>query len=168
LAAGTGVGGNLPGKPASTIIWQPTVYLSRANGDQAPAMHPTDPLRAVLGGLLPIRYTTDGGTSWLNAIAPVGLGAGVPAWLPGGDGLTALHVSLGSTVPPGSALQFSKSGDGGAHWGAPSTLAFPNVSEDLPYLWADTNPASPRYGRVYLTVNLLDAAGPGSFDTVRL
>src|SRR5437667_539550 len=71
-------------------------------------------------------------------------------------------------MPPGSALQFSRSTDGGAHWGAPSTLAIPNVSEDLPYLWADTNPASPRYGRLYLTLTLLDAAGTSSFDTVGL
>src|SRR5690348_6447429 len=53
--------------PLSTVTWRPeTDFNEPANNDIAPAVHPTDPLRALLGGPVPIRYTTDGGATWQN------------------------------------------------------------------------------------------------------
>jgi hypothetical protein len=161
--------------PVSTVTWQPATYLGvLANGNLAPAIHPTDPMRALLGGPLPLLYTTDGGSSWHNATGLSGLGQGVPIWLPGGGGLSALQASLSQSTPlesltpgpTGSALNLSRSTDSGVHWAAPITLTLPGLSENLPHLWADANPSSPYYGRIYLTLTMLDAARTGSFDTV--
>src|SRR5207253_6010129 len=40
--------------------------------------------------------------------------------------------------------------------------------DDREYLWADRNPTSPFYGRVYLTGAMFDSAGSGSYDSVTL
>jgi hypothetical protein len=178
-AAAAGGRGMLPGGgsalPVSTVTWQPTAYAGTSDGNLAPAMHPTDPMRALLGGPLPLLYTTDSGASWHSAIGLSGLGQGVPVWLPGGgNGQSALQVSLSQGAPQesltpgptGSALNISRSTDSGVHWAAPITLTLPGLSENLPHLWADANPSSPHYGRIYLTLTMLDAARTGSFDTV--
>jgi hypothetical protein len=139
----------------SAITWGPTVNVGSAySADMAPALHPTDPLRALLGGPLPLRYTTDGGASWLSAVGQAGLSQAAPVWISGGDGQSALQVSLaqvspGASLTPGptgNALNFARSTDSGAHWSVPVTMTIPGIAENLPHLWADANPASPTLG----------------------
>src|SRR5690349_21232114 len=78
--------------PLSTVVWGPVSNFNMPDFDNiAPAVHPTDPLRALVGGPRPEppnRYTTDGGTSWQTASGPGldGLYGGVPAWVPLGNG----------------------------------------------------------------------------------
>jgi len=161
--------------PVSTITWQATVIAGgNSVADMAPAVHPTDPLRALVGGVTPILYTTDGGASWHSASGLGGLNQGVPVWVPGGDGRSAVQVSLSQVSPhanltpgpTGNGLNIARSTDSGVDWSRTITMTFPGIAENLPHLWADANPSSPYYGRMYLTLTMLDSARTGNFDTV--
>src|SRR5690348_3936761 len=70
----TGAAANSPhasapvAQPISTVTWGTVSSFNEPDFDDiAPAVHPTDPLRALLSGPRPapkIRYTTDGGATW--------------------------------------------------------------------------------------------------------
>ena len=160
-------------RPASTITWQPATnnFGEPDSDDIAVAVHPTDPLRALVGGPRPthLLYTTDGGTTWQGAAGLEGVYGGVPAWVPGGNGQSAVYVSLTQLSlqanltpgPTGNALNFARTTDSGIHWSTPTTMTIPGVAENMPYLWADANPSSPYYGRMYLTVTMLGLCPDG-------
>lgn len=87
-----------------------------------------------------------------------------PTYLGGGtfssSAYTAYYASLagyatgqqnGNQVP--ELITVSRSGDDGAHWAAPVVAAdgAGHIFNDKEAVWADANPASPYYGRVYLS-----------------
>src|SRR5207248_3327 len=74
-------------------------------------------------------------------------------------GLSALYAYLEPAAD--RTLLLDKTTDGGVTWAAvtASNIHVAGFSDDRPYLWTDHNPASPYYGRVYLTQALLGSGG---------
>jgi hypothetical protein len=142
------------------------------------AVDPADPLHAVavsfdgdaFPGASPEFYTTfDGGTSWT-----VGDAARQGAQRVTVDPSVAFDAKHGTVIysmfdfeaTPTTACDVdqiaSVSGDGGLTWGAPVEVGGgtgcqdgPNVGYDKPWVVVDNHPASPHYGRAYLTTALV-------------
>jgi len=132
-------------------------------------MHPTNPLMALVSGNVSIDNTTNGGVTWQNRNPPNASGYGdvVNAWLEPAGG-NALEVAL-NPAADGANYTCGRSADFGVTWTADAacgTSLSTTFFDDREYLWVDRNPASPFYGRVYLTGALFDTAGSGSFNTV--
>src|SRR5205085_1157574 len=90
--------------------------------------------------------------------------------LEGGAGNSALEISLNPSGS-GADLTCGISSDFGVTWAnfpACSTSANTTFFDDREYIWVDRNPASPFYGRAYVTEALFDSGGSGSFNTVTL
>ncbi len=173
--------------PFSVINWGPAMNISHqsvnpgGSNEPAAAMHPNNPLLAIVGGNtsypLPrhtnIENTNNGGaTQWSSRQAHncSSAGDGVPVWL--SDGNTALFTSLCISPPDNSVLTLSKSTDAGATWSniTQSNIHWPGFFNDREYLWTDHNLSggSQYGGRVYLTETLYDPARDGITVTVGL
>ncbi len=99
--------------------------------------------------------STDGGTTWFGsdttASAPIGGHSGDPAPAIGPDG--RLYMSM---ITSGMGVTYST--DMGATWAANFTLA--TGSQDKNHTFVNDVPASPYYGRAYVTWSLFTAATP--------
>ncbi|HUS16975.1 MAG TPA: S-layer homology domain-containing protein [Chloroflexia bacterium] len=171
----------VPGRPApasprsggSTLLWGPAANMSQTLGANEPAaaMHPLDPALLLSGGNgTVINNSSDSGLTWAHRPSPAcaTYGDGVPAWLPlsVNGGHSALYASLCNRFKTGQ-FALSRSTDAGVTWAAiTSNIADPAYFDDREYLWTDHNPASPFYGRTYLTAALFDSGGSGSFNAV--
>ncbi len=170
-----------PNVPLLNIVWGPAVDVSGNSGgtfgtnEPAASMHPIDPLRALAGGNTyspppvhaNVETTTDGGVTWLRQPSTnnSGNGDGVPVWVPGGTGNHAVYTALTNGSPP--QLSASRSTDSGVTWtNLGNSPAIPAQFNDREYLWKDRNPASPYYGRIYVTFTEFDSGASGSFDTI--
>src|SRR5436305_1526172 len=79
---------------------------------------------------------------------------------PGPTGANALELALSLTS--GFDYTCGRSTDYGVTWATDigcGTSVSTSYSDDREYIWVDHNPASPFYGRVYVTTALFDQAG---------
>ena len=148
---------------SGTVVWGPPTNMSLHPGANEPAaaMHPVNPLLALSAGNdsdgngVQVNNTSDGGLSWhqWTLASTSGSADGAVTWLPAtvNNGLSALAAYL---IPfgQGSQLALAKSTDGGVAW-APigSNIHESPFGDDREYLYTDDNPASPFYGRIYVT-----------------
>lgn len=144
-------------------------------GEPATGMHPTNGNYAMVSGNITLDNTTDGGNTWNHRNPPNASGYGdvVNGWLEGGpgpSGANALEVALNPSSD-GADYTCGRSTDFGVTWAADaactSTLRT-TFFDDREYLWTDHNPASPFFGRVYLTGALFDSGGSGSYNSVTI
>ena len=171
-------------RPPLNILWGPAVNLSGSPGggfganEPAAALHPLNTLLALAGGntYAPapihtnVERTTDQGLTWSRQPAAncSDSGDGVPVWLNPTTfgGLGALNISICS-APDGLDLTTSRTTDGGQTWRVLSTnLLNDGFYNDREYLWTDFNPASPYYGRTYVTEANLGAGGNVGYDSI--
>ncbi|MDQ2806500.1 MAG: glycoside hydrolase, partial [Chloroflexota bacterium] len=169
--------------PQLNITWGPPVDISANSGgtygtnEPGASMHPTNPLLALAGGNTyspspihaNVETTTDGGATWLRQPSTnvSSDGDGVPIWVPGVNaGNTALYSAL-QAVGSYAQLSLSRSTNAGQTFtDLGNTPAIPNMFNDREYLWKDRNPASPFYGRIYITFTLFDQGGSGSYNGI--
>jgi hypothetical protein len=153
------------------VDWGPPMNMSQGSGPNEPAaaMHPTNPSIAISSGNSGsgtyINNTTNGGTSWQRRTPPncSSSGDGVTSWFSSAvnGGNSALFGALCG------GITLAKTTDAGVNWatvaGNASVAGFFN---DREYLWTDQFPASPYFGRMYLTLTLFDSGVSGSYNAV--
>src|SRR4051794_15316950 len=158
--------------PNAAISWGAEQCTSCPNDTTEPAasMHPSDPLFALVSGNFTVDRTTNGGTSWSNQNPawPSGNGDVTNAWLPTSTNQDwAIGSSLNGCSP--CSLAEGRTTNRGLSWTTVSSnISTPGFSTDRQYMFADQEPSSPFYGRVYLSQTLFDAAGSGSYNAVGL
>jgi hypothetical protein len=177
-------------QPYSTITWGAPFPTSQSfpgfstgyPNEPATGMAQSNPLNAVISGNnfsnVPCdgyNTTTDGGLTWslpVDAFASTGsncgYGDGVNGYLANSinGGNNVLAVALNPSGD-GADMTTSLSTDGGHTWtGYASNIDAVNFFDDREYVWSDNNPASPFYGRVYVTEALFDPAGSGSYNSI--
>lgn len=134
-------------------------------------LHPSDSLYALVSGNYSLDNTTNGGLTWQNTYPPwpnyeVDI---VQAFAPTSIGQnTAIATGLVNCTPGPCQLAAGRSIDRGVTWQnfSPSGMTTPDFFNDRPDLWSDNDPASPFYGRMYLTKTLFDPGRTGSYNTV--
>lgn len=159
-----------PKVPTTIINWGPDQCTSCSTGANEPAasMHPFDPLYALVSGNFSMDRTTSGGASWTtqSPVWPSGNGDVTNAWLTTSANQDwALGSSLNGCSP--CSLTEGRTTDRGATWTTVSSnISNPGFSNDRQYLFADQEPTSPFYGRVYMSHTLFDSGGTGSYNAV--
>lgn len=153
------------------INWGTPQCTSCGNNANSPAasMHPSDPAYALVSGNISVDSTANGGFTWNSLVGPPwfsGDGHVVNAWLPASPNQdSALLASLSSCSP--CTIAAGRTTDRGATW-TPfvSNINNTGFSNDRPYFWADQEPSSPFYGRVYMTYSLFDSGITGSYNGI--
>jgi hypothetical protein len=153
------------------VDWGPPANMSQSNGPNEPAaaMHPTNPNIAISsgnsGGGTFINNTTNAGATWQRRTPPncSSSGDGVTTWF--GANVNGGNSALFAALCGGITL--SKSTDQGVNWTTVAgNASVAGLFNDREYLWTDLFPASPYYGRVYLTLTLFDSGVSGSYNAV--
>jgi hypothetical protein len=124
------------------------------------AADPTRPLYFVGGANTANRYnTTDGGVTWTRSSAPSSIGDPAVAYDGAGNAYYAHLTSYNCPDP----VYVEKSANGGVTWGGSvQAITDPSPSDhfvDKEWITADTWPASPYYGRIYVAATSFYAPG---------
>ncbi|PZS06049.1 MAG: hypothetical protein DLM69_00465, partial [Candidatus Chloroheliales bacterium] len=160
-----------PFAPLLNITWGAAAQTTASSsGEPAAGVNPTNGQYLLVSGNFSLDNSTNGGLTWQTRTPPNPHGSGdvTNAWLEGGAGGNALEMAINNG---GGGYDFTcgRSTDFGVNW-ATDAACGASVStpyfDDREYIWVDHNPASPFYGRAYVTVALFDAGGSGSFNTV--
>ncbi len=141
-------------------VWTGDAEVAGENSvEPAVAADPRDPLTFVAGAITNYGIghftTTDGGQTWGGGNFTNECCDPTVAYNRQGHVFMAmLHYPLGDSCSRSFTL--SHSTDGGINWPAPQIILTPAPTDqvyDKPWLAIDTAPASPYFGRIYLTFN---------------